>query len=99
MSDHRERSSLFLWFFPSQSRPAPSEKMVKQKKLAEPASIFLRSHFRHSPSNRNTRCYSQLLHSCFSSQYAVNESGAEPRGKENEEMGARGKNLKGKGGM
>ena len=35
MSDRRERSSLSLWFFPSHSRPAPSENKRQDKGYRE----------------------------------------------------------------
>ena len=75
MSDHRERSSLSLWFFPSQSRPGGQV----------PASNSLRSPRRDSPNFCYTRRCSRLLIGCFSQYYAVNESGAESRGKENDQ--------------
>ncbi len=81
MSDHRERSSLSLWFFPSQSRPGgqcpppfPSGRAVPDRQCrppipsgrAVPASISLRSRRRDSPMFRNTRRCSRLLQSHFS---------------------------------
>ena len=61
---------------------------AQSKKPAVPASNSLRSRRRGSPMSRNTRRCSRLLIGCFTQNYAVNESGAESRGKENEEMGA-----------